>query len=481
MSTLIAPIIQSYLNDVKSTVNEIINPLTNSPVQIPYYNVLYNAAGQLDTLSNADATQYMGLIQSLLGRANCVGFTAPTELSLPTDHHLHPDTGIEWYWVACHLNVTDPYGNKGRISTLVDMTRNRCVGVQAQQDAGWTDEEVTLANTIATVTVDMNPAERKIYRRNLNSQWPLKGGVVNFSKPGNDTFFFQCGPDQLTGSTNVLPLNVIVNDGTNMQLNMTFTNQAQFNVETAFFKQGVPIIGGNGGSGVTPVPTPGIYYSWPQLQVTGSVTVNNTTYIIDSGTGWIDHEIMMSSLQNAPTKTEPDGAVHPIPFVEDPTPLNGWVWQFYNLENNMSFTGAGFVLGQMTTTPEMSYGYFLQPDNKGGWTAIFINGNIDLLYPNVFPSQCGDPSSVGVIIPTVRAYTSVENELLGHPLSGVVTPWYSDGTFNFPNGNICSEAPGDYTDMSGNYANGVGYMESVGFQPVASYHAYALNILQGNK
>jgi len=470
----VGPTVQSYLQYVQTQVNNITYPQQNgSPVEIPNYSALYTAAGNLDTLSDIDATQQMNMIMSMLGRANCVDFTVPTSINLPADHHMHPDCGVEWYWIACHLQVQDSAGNTGRISALIDMTRNRCVGLQAQAAAKWTDEMATIANTIANITVDMGPDKKSYHRRTPNWQWPLKGGSVSFSKQG-ENFSFTCGPDSLTGSANVLPLVVNINDGSNMQIDLTFSNQFFINVDTAYFLQGAPAADGNGGQGVTPNPTPGIYYSWPQLEVSGTITVGGETYTVTSGNGWIDHQLMMNSLTNA------NNAYAPVPFVNDPTPYNGWVWQYYNFEDNSAFTGAGFIHGAMTYSPEMVYGYYLQPNGKGGWTAIFINGNITLTDPKKYHSICGDSSSPLVTIPNSRSYANIENIFLGNPLAGTVTPWYTDGTFNFPDGSICDEEPGDYTDTSGHHANGVGYMESVGFQPVADFHAYVLSVLQGN-
>jgi hypothetical protein len=472
----VGPTIQSYLEYIKSQVNNITYPQQGgSPVEIPHYDALYTAAGKLDSLSDIDATQHVNMIMSLLGRANCVGFTAPTTISLPNDHHMHPDAGVEWYWIACHLNVTDSTGKAGRVSVLVDMTRNRCVGVNAQAAAGWTDEQATIANTIANVTVDMGGDGKSYYRRTPNWQWPMKGGSVSFSKPGaGNTFSFTCGADTLTGSTNVLPLVVNINDGSNMQVDLTFTNQPSINVDTAFFLQGAPIIGGNGGEGVTTAPTPGIYYSWPQLLVTGTVMVGGNTYTVTSGTGWVDHQLMMTSLTNA------NGAYAPVPFVNDPTPYNGWVWQFYNLNNNTAFTGAGFIAGEMINNPPMVYGYYLTPDGSGGWTAIFINSKIDLLDPMNYPAICGDSDSPKVTIPTSRTYTAIESPFLPlDPSAGTATPWYKDGTFNFPDGSLCSEEPADFIYTSGQTGvTGEGYLESVGFQSIADYEAYALSVLK---
>jgi hypothetical protein len=72
----------------------------------------------------------------------------------------------------------------------------------------------------------------------------------------------------------------------------------------------------------------------------------------------------------------------------------------------------------------------------------------------------------------------VKNILLGDPLIGVATPWYSDGTFNNPNWGICAEFPADYTDLSGKHADGVGYLETVGFESVEAYRKFALGYLR---
>lgn len=472
--------VQSYLNTVKQEVSAISN-LKGLPLQVPNYDVLYKVAGTLDITASPEKKMFM--ISSLLGRASCVDMVSPSSdfaLSFPNDHHLHTTMNNEWYWVGCHLNVTDDQGNTGRISMLLSTQKIRSVGLEAQQQAGWTDEQVTLADNLVTVTVDMGPNNQNIYRRTPNYQWPLTGGSLSFSKPGDNNFHIQCGSDFISGPLTVLSLDVRVDDGDNMQIKLTLTTNPNINVNTAHFLQGVPIPFGNGGTGLTPVPTPGIYYSWPQLEVNGTLSVGGKNYTVNSGTGWMDHQLMMASLQNPATTAEPNGAKHPIPFDEDPKPYNGWIWQFYNLNNGQAFTGAGFVLGDMITDTKMSYGYFLEPDGKGGWTAIFINGDMTLTDPQQFPAICNNPKdSVLVTIPISRTYANIENILYGKPLAGTATPWYKDGTFNNPNDSLCGESPADYIDTTGNYANGLGYLETVGFQKTADIHAYMLSFIQG--
>lgn len=470
----VAPAMQAHLRDVLAVVNAITDPFTEAPLQIPDFATLYQAAGALDTAQ--DPAQRAWTINTLLGRAGSVDCTAPTAdyvLAFPKDHHLHADMGLEWYWIGAHLNVIDANGETGRLALLLSMEKTRAVGLQAQQAAGWSALDATLFTNLVTVTVDMGPGRRAIHRRRPNVQWPVAGGSAGFSQPGDASFRYVCGPDTLSGPLDILPLQVHVDDGEHMQVKITLRPNEAIAADRSFFLQGMPNTDSitAGGTGFTPVPTPGLYYSWPHLLVDGCITVGGMTYTILSGTGWVDHELMMTSLEN------PDGAVHPVPFVEDPLPYNGWVWQYYHLENGQAFTGAAFVLGAMTDHSTMSYGYFLTPQN-GGWDATFVNGQIDLLFPNPFPARIGTPGAM-VDIPIVRAYSGVENMLLGKPLSGVATPWYADGTFDGANGAVCAEIPADYTDQSGQYANGVGFMESVGFESVASYRAYALARLRG--
>jgi predicted secreted hydrolase len=473
--------IQEYLEDVKIQVATIIDS-NGKPTQIPNYDDLYMAAGELDTTQNP--VKFINIIHSLLGKAGNVGSdtipftgTKPTyNLSFPDDHHMHGSMGNEWYWIGCHLEVTDENNNKGKISILDTMQKIRSMGLKTQAKNNWTNEQVCVTCNIATITTVMENGESNYYRRNENQQWPLKGGQSSFSSAGED-FSFQVGPDSFTGSENVLPLNLVVNDGDNMQIDITFTNTDKLNTDTAFFLQGTPTLG-NGGTGITPLPTPGIYYSWPQVVVTGTVTVGGHTYTINSGTGWIDHQLMMTSVLNS------NGVPDPLLFAETNTnsPYNGWLWQYYNLENGKSFTGAGFIQGSIPTNNEveMIYGYFLEPNAQKQWTAIYIIGSLTMQDYQNFPSICSYPNSLPVSIPIKRGYTNINSIVLPSPISGQATPWYKDGSFNNPDGSLCTEFPADFVSTTPNiYPDGVGYLESVGFEKVDQYRTYALGVLKG--
>ena len=472
-----ASVIENYLLAVQARVNQIIDPVTKKPVQIPDFERLMAAAAAIDTAQYPAVC--MTMINNMLRRASNFDFAVPgSAVSFPADHHMHLTMGPEWYWFGCHLQVIDQStGKPGRLSVFADMQRTRCVGLAEQRKAGWTDEQATLACSLATATVDMGPGQRTYVRRSNNTQWPLKGGSVQFSKPG-EPFSFTCGADSLTGSRDVLPLTLTVKDGPNLEMALVFACNPLTGIsdpEKAFFLQGAPIPYGNGGTGLTPLPTPGIYYSWPQLAVSGTVTVRGTTYAVQNGNGWIDHQLMMKSLENP---RGPSGNVHPVPFVEDSRPFDGWLWQYFNMDDLTAVTGAAFINGEMNAHPPMTYGYYLQPNGGNGWNATFVYGAIDSLWPNLFPVPCtANPPFTEATLPIVRTYRVFNSYSLVTPVAGVATPWYPDGTFDLPSGDLFAEFPADYTDMSGHRTDGVGYLEFSGFEPVAKLHAYQLDFL----
>lgn len=257
-----------------------------------------------------------------------------------------------------------------------------------------------------------------------------------------------------------------------MNIALNFNTKSGITAENGFFLQGNPVvaIGKNGGTGVTDGTTPGIYYSWPQLDVTGSLTVGGITYEVVSGLGWIDHQLMMSSLTGSTS----------IPFVDDYKPFNGWLWQYFNLDNGDAFTCAAFQQGAINDNPAIPYGYYVTLNEaKTAWDAFFISGEMTISNFQSFPVPAVVTSSSlpTVSIPLDRSYENLQNIILGNPLAGMVNPWFTDGTFNGSNWALLSEIPSDYVDTSGNHPNGVGYSEAVGFESVDNYRARALNFL----
>ena len=184
---------------------------------------------------------------------------------------------------------------------------------------------------------------------------------------------------------------------------------------------------------------------------------------------------MMSSLRN------PNDAASPVPFVEDPSPYDGWTWQYFNLDNGQAFTLASFVEGEMDYNLFVPYGYFVNPKD-GAWETTYFYGSNTLFSPVQFPTLTGKSryKTPRVDVPMVRVYKDLKNDLIPAllPLSGVATPWCESGTFNGADWGLIAEFAVDYTDMSGNYADGVGFMETVGFEKAEDYRKFALEFLR---
>ncbi|MDE1146279.1 MAG: hypothetical protein PW843_06585 [Azospirillaceae bacterium] len=491
----LSQVIISYLNQIQAT----IDPNTGNTLAIPYFGQLTEAAASLSFRKDPAST--MAVIRSLLGRASSIDMAVPlpagstiqlphavyADIAFPQDHHMHGQMGDEWYWVGAHLDVQDANGKKGRLAFLLSMLKFRACGLSAQESAGWTDEQASVFSNVATVTLDMPGEPTRIVRRTPNYQWPAAGGTASFSTPGQP-FFLGVGPDQLTGNGAatgndiVMPLSVSVADGDNITVALTLSTRDFVADDQGFFLQGVPqastLLGaGTGGTGMTSLPTPGMYYSWPQLDVTGSVCVGGMEYTVLSGVGWTDHQLMMTSIHNPAGDTS-------IPFIDDPKPTNGWLWQYFNFKDNSALTGAAFIMGEVTSNLDFSYGYFLTPQNNA-WAAYWVNGNIQTNAVAEFPIPVGSTSGLTAPIPVGRSYSGIGNQVddllkLGSPLSGLALPWHYDGTFNEPTGQISSETPADYMDITGTRAGGVGFLEAVGLQPVSQITARALALLAGD-
>lgn len=478
---------QNYLAAVKSRVAEIIDQKTGKKVEIPDFDTLNEAAGALNTA--AHPAQMVLTIHQLLGRASSYDMNFPGTdypLSFPGDHRIHMKMGDEWYWIGANLTVADASGAESQIGVLVVMEKNRVIGLTSQARAGWSDEESQIVTVLATVIGKNDTGADDIVRRSENVQWPLIGGVASCSGE-NEPFLFTCGKDTLSGSVDVLPLNVSIDDGDNMNINLQLNCQESLSADKAFFLEGVPSVGIptlDGGTGLTPLPTPGLYTSWPQLTVSGTVTVKGKTLTVTGGSAWLDHQLMMSSLENA------GDSATPVPFIDDASPYNGWTWQFYNLDNGDAYTCTSFLQSSFDVEQAVPYGYYLTIQNNA-WQAYYISsavplqtGKLTLSQFKAYPVVIGKDGTefANAIAPTHRSYENIGNYILDFfekPLCGTATPWSGDGTFTGANLSIASEMPTDYTDTSGKHPNGVGYCELVGFENVISYRNRALAFLKG--
>ncbi|MBN2780363.1 MAG: hypothetical protein JXR21_00175 [Candidatus Marinimicrobia bacterium] len=466
--------LHSHLIRVKNEVEKIRDPKTGEPVAIPHFDLILKTAGALG--KSTDPEEDVAIAYSLLGRAGDVDCKVPDlkkPLRFPEAHPIDPKTGFEWYYFGTYMNVADPEGTQGRIAVLLSMQKQRIIGLTTQQEYGLSDEDCLMFINLVTATVDI-PGQEKIIRRNGNVQLPAMGGMGGFSDKGED-FYMACGPDSLIGSRDVLPLKAIVNDGEHLNIDITFIAPEGMEPRHAFFKQGIPNLRLKG-TGYTNDPSPGIYYSWPQLRVDAKTNnrliVDGIAYQIIDGGAWMDHQLMMQSLRNP--KNDP----HPLPFVEDPMPVNGWSWQFFNLENGHAFTGAAFQKGEFDPDPTIVYGYYLEPTKNGKrWKSTYMWGKLHLRDFKDFPVIIGDAASPTVKLPNRWEYEAIE-DIKEKLFYGVAIPWFSDGSFNGQSRQIIGENPVDYRDSINADIKGTGFCESVGFEEVSAYIGRAVDRLK---
>lgn len=386
------------------------------------------------------------VIDRLLAASAFVDIQTPTGLTFPADHALHPRSGPEWYWFSANLRVAGDEATQ--LAVCFGMKRQPALPNALQDEAGWTDEETQVVYVSGTVVVK-GPDGGAIFRRRPNVQWPMLGGDVGF---GADPFLFRCGPDTLSGTLDVLPLAISIDDGDNMSVDLVMSTDMA--PATAFFLEA--------DGGVTPPPIPGTYYSWPQLTVDGTVTAGGISYSV-TGKGWIDHQLFM--------QTPPPGLPNPIlpPTYNPPVGFDGWAWCQFNLDNGAAFTASTFRLGPLMATAPLFNAYYLHRLGEG-WRRQDLTGSlaVDGLVPLMH----------GMIQPTAWLYAVAPADGLGPRMTITPTPWLIDGGFETGDLAVSSEVPVSVTVGPPGALAGSGFCETVGAEPPAGYVERALAFLK---
>ena len=427
----------------------------------PIFDLLLASAARLRPDGGMADAQCAAVIYKLQGAGAGFGDDPPpTKVSFPADHRMHLKCGNEWYWLACHFDAEGPEGPV-RIAVLLDMLRFRLISTKLQAEIGWSDADCQLVWNAVTVTI-AGAGGSRIHRRPLNVQWAKTGGHVEF--PG-DKFVYRCGPDVLVGSPNVLPLGVSV-DAPGMFLDLHVSSDMP--VESAFFLQGT--------DGITPNPKPGIYYSWPQLKADGHISIDGVNYRLKTGTAWIDHQLLMAQTPTTPT-------LHKS--------IDGWNWCEFNLANGESFTAAAFQTDMISVNALTPYGFWLRRSADGKrWVAERLIGGLamDHLIPTLHQ----------VMQATSWTYTATnfpDQADMATPFNLMVTtaPWIDDGSFETADLSVPSEVPVGVAMVNkaellhlvplgvspaGVAVTGVGFCETVGWEPWASYQARAMAFLK---
>lgn len=431
-----------------------------TPHQRPFgYAEAYQAAQGLTSGSAAQASAILGI----LGVSQFVDIDTPpgmgVPLSFPDDHRIHLENSDEWYWASANLIASD---GVTRIGVLTTTQNSRLIPQKIQALAGWSDAECHVVASATTVMIH-DGTHSRIIRGQPNIRWLIGGDDVVF--PSVETRVYRCGEDVWTwGSEQVLPLR-IQSRGGDAAIDLTLTTDMA--LDKAWFLQAI--------GGRTAPPRAGLYYSWPQLAVTGTVKVGEQVFDV-SGKGWIDHQLMMA--------TPPDAKDPPPPVPRHSAAsldrgFNGWQWCQFNLDNGDAYTGATFQDGTFRTNILSVFSGYITKEN-GAWV------------PNPIPAEWRFDALIStlhdVIQPTEWTY-ELKGPLPGDVSGGdvastiVASPLHADGGFIGAGLQVNSEVAATVmmtcTPKSGPIltVSGAGYCETIDAETRAHYVLRMLDFL----
>ena len=431
-----------------------------APHQRPFgYGRLLDAVQALTPASAAQASAILGV----LGTSQFARITPPpplgVPLSFPGDHRIHLENSDEWYWASANLTASD---GVTQVGVLMTTQNSRLIPQDIQALAGWSDAECHVVSSSTTIMVS-NGSESRIVRGQPNIRWLIGGDTVVF--PSVETQVYRSGDDVWTwGGEQVLPLRIQSRVG---DASIDLTLATDMALDKAWFLQAL--------GGRTPPPRAGLYYSWPQLAVVGTVTLGEQVLDV-SGKGWIDHQMMMA--------TPPDPVPPPPPIL--PPTINtldngyrGWQWCQFNFENGDAYTGATFQDGPFRTNLLSTFsGYITKVD--GVWVPQQVNAEWrldalvntlhDVLQPTEWTYELQPPAS---------------GDAAGSGAAGtiVASPLHPDGAFIGAglqvNSEVAARVTLTRTPASGAATTlaGAGYCETVSAETRAHYVTRLLDFL----
>jgi len=306
-----------------------ITHIADHPVpMVPYNN---NALRYLASKLESDVSA-RGLFSAigLAGPQSSQGWesVAPGPFQFPQDHGPHWGIRNEWYYLACNLT----YNKNQSLYLLLAIIRRgihpKVLTPQAQVVACEATLEFPGANvpyitSSAAFDGSKTASEVLLSAPSADSpfQWSAFDGSQLFglvSDAGDGAMFpMRCG------------INFVSSDNTAVQCMLTLNSPTT----PAYFLQGdngcAPCLDGLGYR----------YYSWPALQVSGSVQLGTTSYQV-SGQGWLDHQWG--------SRMQPLGYVDNIYLralgilgsTYPKTLVPQWDWFFMHLSNGLHITTA---------------------------------------------------------------------------------------------------------------------------------------------
>jgi predicted secreted hydrolase len=383
----------------------------------------------------------------LLGNYTAVGSTHPQPippspaLGFPAENKQHYRVQTEWYYLSMSLKLD----NGALVSIVATFFRSPIGSAAAIGGVAPLDQQ--MFNTSIGITVQDLPGSRDAhYAVPTTSFYPPTGGVRISTSP----FELTVGKNSLKGGRDVFPLRVrLVNDADpSIGLPRIDVNVTCAATNPRFLQGQDGYVGAEGFASF-------YYYSWPQQQTSGTVTIGGKRHGA-SGITWADHQW---GANPAPARRSP------------PIPEGGWSWFEFQFDGNRSLTFAfphkPLQNGRLPFTPITGIGTYVD-----GRSPTFLLASVTIpkgspyvrspltkaLYPTQWVVETKTGPSIRVI-PTVAVEPSTDYFASFHE--------YSEAA--------CTAVA---TFADGSTMNGVGVCETVGMEAAAHYKARAVAYLK---
>ena len=392
-------------------------------------------AGMLATIkaaaaaSPSPATVEIGV--QLLNAWSGTGLTVPAAnptFSFPADHGEHWDMPIEWRYLTLSLNLA----GGGRVSAICNIFRKAIATAATAPSLAPLERQIY--STSIAVTVELPGKDPVHYNLPVQTFSSLEDAI----EVGNDPFKMVMGQQvSLTGTSDVFPIAFKITDAGDAT-RPALTIDVAAKATNPLFLQGDKGYIGAPGAGVS-----WYYYSWPQQATTGSVTIAGTTYTVESGLTWMDHQWGGTT----------------APATAAPPTWTGWCWFEFQFDGNRSLTLAA---------PHQAVADGTLPFFNPGF-GVYVDNGVSTLIPAVLEVWAYTPSAAtGVAYPS--AWTIEAGRLEGPVLLAVMPKTVLADQAMWMGGlTEYSEAAATVTAIG--VANGkpvrmtgVGYCEGVGFE-----------------
>jgi predicted secreted hydrolase len=393
--------------------------------------------------TNAMVDAAFGLLgnYSAVGSEHLKSIPPAAPLRFPADNSQHYRVQTEWYYLSLSLKL-----DNGALVSIVATFFRSPIG-SAAPIAGVAPLDQQMFSTSIGITVQDLPGSSDAHYAVPNTSfYPPTGGV----RISNSPFELTLGKNSLKGGPDVFPLRVrLVNDADpsiglppiDVNLTCAATNPRFLQGKNGF-------VGADGFASF-------YYYSWPQQQTSGTVTIAGKRHRA-SGITWVDHQW---------------GANPAPPRRSVAVPEGGWSWFQFQFEGNRSLTVVfphkPLNNGRLPFTPITGIGTYV---NGRSSTFVFATVTIPKGTPYVrsaltkalYPTQWVVETTTGPsmrIIPTVAVEPS--------------TLYFS--SFHEYSEAACT-AVATFADRS--TMSGVGFCETVGMEAPAHYKARAVAYLK---